>query len=127
MKPQDILFILLLIGFLFLRKPKIFVLSGLFCLLSAMPLFAHWIFFTAERLVMYAAGFLLVAIILLMFKNKTWYYWISLVFSMVCKLKTAGNVIEKKEFQGWITVEKLAIKPEEPAVDSTYYQNLIFR
>jgi hypothetical protein len=34
-----------------------------------MPLFAKWIFFTADRLVWYAAGFLFVAIILLFFKD----------------------------------------------------------
>jgi hypothetical protein len=71
MKPQDILFILLLIGLLFFRKPRILVWAGLICLLLSIPLFAHWVFFTAERLVMYAAGFLLAAIIILMFKNKS--------------------------------------------------------
>lgn len=43
------------------------------------------------------------------------------------KIKTAAPVIETKVFQGGITVEKLAIKFGEPAVDPTYYQNLIFR
>jgi hypothetical protein len=43
------------------------------------------------------------------------------------KLRTSAPIIEKKEFSGGITVEKLSIKPGEPAVDPTYYQNLIFR
>lgn len=71
MKPQDILFIIILLGLLFLRKPKFLVWSGLICLLVSIPLFAHWVFFTAERLVVYAAGFLFVSIILFMFKNRS--------------------------------------------------------
>lgn len=70
MKPQDILFIVILIAFIVWRRPKVLVIAGLLCLLLAMPLFAHWVFFTAERLVMYAAGFLLVAIVLFLFKFK---------------------------------------------------------
>lgn len=71
MKPQDILFILILLGLLFFRKPKFIVWAGILCLILSIPLFAHWVFFTAERLVMYAAGFLLVAIIYLLFTKKT--------------------------------------------------------
>jgi len=43
------------------------------------------------------------------------------------KIKTKAPVIEKKVFLGGITVEKLSVKPGEPAVDPTYYQNVIFR
>lgn len=64
MKPQDILFIIILVALLVLRKPKILVWFGLISLLLSIPLFANWVFFTAERLVMYALGFLLSAIIL---------------------------------------------------------------
>jgi len=69
MKPQDILFIILLLGILFLRRPRILVAAGLICLFFSIPLFAHWVFFTAERLVMYAAGFFLAAIISFLKKN----------------------------------------------------------
>jgi hypothetical protein len=70
MKPQDILFILLLIVLLGLRRPKILVCAGLVCLLLSIPLFSHWVFFTAERLVMYAAGFFMVSLVLFWFKLK---------------------------------------------------------
>jgi len=70
MKPQDILFILLLIILIGLRKPKILVLAGLICLILSMPLFSFWVFFTAERLVMYAAGFFLVSLVLFWFRLK---------------------------------------------------------
>jgi len=70
MKPQDILFIIILVALLALRKPRRLVYAGLLCLLLAMPLFYFYIFFTAERLVMYAAGFLFVAIILFWFRKK---------------------------------------------------------
>jgi hypothetical protein len=70
MKPQDILFIILLLGLVFTRKPKILVWAGLACFIISMPLFAKWIFFTAERLVMYGAGFLVVACVMFWFKYK---------------------------------------------------------
>jgi len=63
MKPQDILFFALGVLLLFSRKPKYFVFAGLFCLILAIPLFSAWIFFTAERLVWYAAVFFFVFII----------------------------------------------------------------
>ena len=64
MKPQDILFIITLLGILFFRKPRMLVFAGLLCFILSVPLFSHFVFFTAERLVMYAAGFLLVSIIM---------------------------------------------------------------
>jgi len=42
-------------------------------------------------------------------------------------LKTAGKLILTKSFNGGITVEKLLIDENEPAVDPNYYQDLIFR
>ena len=42
-------------------------------------------------------------------------------------LKTTGKVILTKIFNGGITVEKLLIDTNEPAVDLNYYQGLIFR
>ena len=56
MKPQDIFFIVLFAGLLLTRKPKMLVFAGLVCLLCSIPLFYLWIFFTAQRLVMYAAA-----------------------------------------------------------------------
>ena len=63
MKPQDIAFIVIFIVLIALRKPKLFVAAGITCLLVSIPLFAKWIFFTAERLTWYAAVFFLVAAI----------------------------------------------------------------
>jgi hypothetical protein len=72
MKPQDILFIIvLLVVLLFKRNPKYFVVGGLVCLVLAMPLFHFWVFFTAERLVWYGAAFLLAAILIFLFKKET--------------------------------------------------------
>jgi hypothetical protein len=70
MKPQDILFIIILAVLLIIRKPRVLVGAGLICLFLSIPLFAKWVFFTAERLVWYAAGFLLVSIILLLLERK---------------------------------------------------------
>lgn len=70
MKPQDIAFIIMLIVLMALRKPKFLVVSGLTCLLIAMPLFAKWIFFTAERLTWYAAAFFLLAIVVNIWKLR---------------------------------------------------------
>lgn len=69
MKPQDILFIIILLVFVFLRKPKLLVATGLICLLLSIPLFTFWVFFTAERLVIYAAGFFLASIGMFLIRN----------------------------------------------------------
>ncbi|HSD98654.1 MAG TPA: hypothetical protein VLB73_03070 [Patescibacteria group bacterium] len=72
MKPQDIVFLVVILVLLLLkrfRRPKIFVISGLICIALSIPLFAFWIFFTAQHLVWYACGFFLVAIILLLVHN----------------------------------------------------------
>jgi len=62
MKIQDILFFLVLVVLVVLRKPRLFVWMGLISLILAIPLFATWIFFTAERLTWYAAAFFLIFI-----------------------------------------------------------------
>ena len=64
MKPQDIGFIVVLTVLLFLRRPTYFVWVGLGCLVLAIPLFATWTFFTAERLTWYAAAFFLTFILI---------------------------------------------------------------
>jgi hypothetical protein len=60
MKPQDIIFVLILLILFFLRKPKLFEIIGLLCLVLAIQLFAQWVFFTAQRLTMYGAAFILI-------------------------------------------------------------------
>ncbi len=64
MKPQDLAFIIVFLFLLFKRKPEWFVYAGIFCLILAVPLFSAWIFFTAQRLTYYAAGFFLAAIVI---------------------------------------------------------------
>jgi len=70
MKPQDILFIIILLLLFWKRNPTYFVVVGLACIVCAMPLFAFWIFFTAERFVWYAITLLFIAILFLFKKNK---------------------------------------------------------
>lgn len=70
MKPQDILFIIVLSFLLYKHNPKWFIVAGLLSLVLSIPLFHFWIFFTAERLVWYAAAFFFVAICLLLFKDR---------------------------------------------------------
>lgn len=57
MKPQDAAFFLSFAVLAVLRRPVLFVWAGLGCLVLAIPLFARWVFFTAERLTWYAAAF----------------------------------------------------------------------
>jgi hypothetical protein len=64
MKPQDIIFFLVLIFFIWKHNARLATFAGLVCLVISIPLFAKWVFFTAERLVWYAAAFFLLAIIL---------------------------------------------------------------
>ncbi len=63
MKIQDIVFFAALVLLIIKHNPKIAVFCGLACLILSIPLFSFWIFFTAERLVWYAAGFFLLAVI----------------------------------------------------------------
>ena len=64
MKIQDIVFFVVLALLMAKRSPKVAAICGIICLVLSMPLFSFWVFFTAERLVWYAAGFFLLAIIL---------------------------------------------------------------
>lgn len=63
MKIQDIVFFIILGILLLINKPRWYVYAGLICLVIAMPLFAGWIFFTAERLTWYAGAFFLLAVL----------------------------------------------------------------
>lgn len=65
MKPQDIFFFIVFVIFLFLRKPKLITYFGILFLVSAIPLFAKHVFFTAERLTWYAGGLFLLSSIYL--------------------------------------------------------------
>lgn len=62
MKIQDILFFALLIFLVYKQNPKLSATFGILALIASIPLFSLWIFFTAERLVWYAAAFLLLCI-----------------------------------------------------------------
>lgn len=63
MKIQDLGFLVAFLAVLVARNDRLATLTGLLCLALAIPLFAFWIFFTAQRLIMYAAAFFLLAII----------------------------------------------------------------
>ncbi|MBI5465053.1 hypothetical protein HY946_00385 [Candidatus Gottesmanbacteria bacterium] len=63
MKIQDLGFLMLLFLVLWVRNERLSVWLGLLCLVLAIPLFALWIFFTAQRLVAYAAAFFALSVI----------------------------------------------------------------
>ncbi len=64
MKPQVAGFFIVFVVLLLVRRPVFFVWVGLVCLILAIPLFATWTFFTAERLTWYAAAYFLIFIII---------------------------------------------------------------
>lgn len=70
MKIQDILFFIVFASIMYIRKPRIAVLTGIACLLASIPLFSFWVFFTAERLTWYATAFFLSVVIMLLFQVK---------------------------------------------------------
>ena len=70
MKPQDIGFILGFVILLAFRRSVLFVWAGLGCLALAIPLFATWTFFTAERLTWYAAAFFLTFILISLLRPR---------------------------------------------------------
>ncbi len=63
MKPQDAIFLIIFVFLIFKRSFKLTLSLGLACLILAIPLFSSWIFFTAQRLIYYAASFIALAII----------------------------------------------------------------
>ncbi len=70
MKIQDIAFFVVLALLILKRNPKLMVACGIFFLMLSIPLFYFWIFFTAQRLTWYAAGFFLLAIAFYLFNFK---------------------------------------------------------
>lgn len=69
MKFQDIIFLIIFILVILKKDSRLSTLAGIICLILSIPLFAVWIFFTAQHLVWYAAAFFLLSIILL-FKDN---------------------------------------------------------
>ena len=69
MKFQDILFLVVLFIVILKKDSRLSALAGITCLVLSIPLFALWVFFTAEHLVWFSGAFFLLSIIL-MFKNK---------------------------------------------------------
>lgn len=63
-KPQDLVFLIILGVLVYKRNPKYFALAGISSIIISIPLFYKWIFFTAERLIIYAFIFLLIATVL---------------------------------------------------------------
>lgn len=73
MKIQDLIFIAILIFLIIKNDAKLFVFVGLIILALSIPLFAFWIFFTAEKLVWYAWLFILIGTVcycLMSIKNR---------------------------------------------------------
>lgn len=70
MKLQDIVFLVIIAFLAWRHNPRYFVIAGLIMLIVAIPLYAKWIFFTAERLTMYAGVCMLIAVILFLFMRK---------------------------------------------------------
>jgi hypothetical protein len=68
MKIQDLAFFAALAFLIYKHNPRLAAVGGVLCLVLSIPLFSSWIFFTAQRLVWYAAGFFLLAIIFYLFK-----------------------------------------------------------
>lgn len=64
MKIQDLAFFITLAVLLLVRRPIYLVWAGLGSLVLSIPLFATWVFFTAERLTWYAAAFFLTFILI---------------------------------------------------------------
>lgn len=69
MKVQDIGFLIILSFLIWRGNHRLATMVGLICLILAIPLFSLWIFFTAQRLVMYAAVFFALSIIMMVFNN----------------------------------------------------------
>lgn len=81
MKIQDIGFIIVfLLILILLKRERVFIYAGLGCFLLAIPMFAKWIFFTAERLTWYGSAFILGFIV-----------WETILFSHTGNHRVAGR------------------------------------
>jgi len=69
-KPQDFFFVAVLIPLLYKRNPGLFIWAGLISLILSILLFHQWIFFTAQRLVVYAFIFFAIATIINIIRIK---------------------------------------------------------
>ena len=69
-KPQDLIFIIVLALLLLKRDARWFVATGLISLALSIPLFAKWIFFTAQHLVYYAFAFFAVAVLMNLLERR---------------------------------------------------------
>lgn len=69
MKPQDIGFIIILIALILKRDARWFAIAGLIFLIGAIPLFAKWIFFSAQRFIDYSFLLFCIACIIYLVQN----------------------------------------------------------
>ena len=69
MKPQDVFFLIIFAILIYKRNYSLLSASGILCLVFAIPLFAFWVFFTAERLIWYGALLLLTGIFFRLYKE----------------------------------------------------------
>lgn len=61
MKIQDVVFAVTLAFLVYKASSKWSAAVGILSLIASIPLFTAWVFFTAERLTWYAAGFFILA------------------------------------------------------------------
>ena len=69
MKFQDIIFLIVFLIVILKRDSRLSTVAGIICLILSIPLFALWVFFTAQHLVWYSTAFFLLSIVFLL-KNK---------------------------------------------------------
>ena len=71
MKAQDIGFLAVFAVLALIKRPKLLLSAGLVCWVLAIPLFAKWVFFTAERLTWYGAAFVLTFLVISFLRPDT--------------------------------------------------------
>lgn len=69
MKPQDLIFLSIMLLLLFSKNHKIFAALAIGLLIIAIPLFEFWKFFTAERMVLYSVICIVISVIFLQKKK----------------------------------------------------------
>ncbi len=69
MKFQDIIFLIVFLIVILKRDSRLSTIAGIICLILSIPLFALWVFFSAQHLVWYSTAFFLLSIVLLL-NNK---------------------------------------------------------
>jgi len=67
---QTTILFTILVALIITRKPRLFFLASLVCVILSIPLYSFWIFYTAQKLVEFAFYFLAFGVVFSFINNE---------------------------------------------------------